>query len=302
MREIFEQILDHGEWVTATKGRTLEIAGAAIEIDNPRARLSRTDTRGRAFSCLGEFCWYLAGSDDVEFIAHYVSVYRDYAEQGRIHGAYGPRLFGRSGAEWDQMSNVRRLLTQKPTSRQIVIQLFDAIDIQEQHKDVPCTCTLQFLLRGDGLHLLAHMRSNDAYLGLPHDIFCFTMLQEIVARDLGVPLGRYKHLVGSLHVYEKNVASVKAYLNEGWQSTLDMMPEMPTDPWPATKALLVAEERIRCGESFDEAGLEGIHSYWADLIRLLLIRRCKQNGDNEGISRHRARINRFYFPFIDRLT
>ena len=65
----------------------------------------------------------------------------------------------------------------------------------------PCTCTLQFLARGVKLDLIVYMRSNDVIKGLPHDIFCFTMLQEIAARRLSLEPGIYKHCVGSLHLY-----------------------------------------------------------------------------------------------------
>jgi thymidylate synthase len=47
---ILEELLRNGEPVTPSKGATLEIAGALVEISNPRARLSRTETRGRPFS------------------------------------------------------------------------------------------------------------------------------------------------------------------------------------------------------------------------------------------------------------
>src|ERR1043165_8344585 len=105
----------------------------------------------------------------------------------------------------DQIAQVRKLLSdpERSPSRKAVIQLFNAEDISEDHEDVPCTCTLQFLLRKAGLDLFVSMRSNDAYRGLPHDVFAFTMLQEILARDLGKPVGRYKHAAGSLHLYER---------------------------------------------------------------------------------------------------
>ena len=79
---------------------------------------------------------------------------------------------------------VIKTLSEKPTTRQAVVQILDAEDISEQHKNVPCTCTLQFFARGRRLHMVASMRSNDAYIGLPHDVFAFTMIQEIVARAL----------------------------------------------------------------------------------------------------------------------
>jgi len=47
------------------------------------------------------------------------------------------------------------------------------------------------------------MRSNDLFLGLPHNIVQFTSLQEIVAGWLDVDLGAYNHVSDSLHYYLK---------------------------------------------------------------------------------------------------
>jgi thymidylate synthase len=99
---------------------------------------------------------------------------------------------------FNQVPIVTSILRKKAASRQAVIQLFGADDIVEDHEDVPCTCTLQFFLRRDGLQLLTHMRSNDPNIGLPHDVFCFTMLQEIIARGLGVEPGPYTWSVASI--------------------------------------------------------------------------------------------------------
>ena len=131
----------------------------------------------------------LAKTNSLEFISYYLSRYQDESEDGRtVYGAYGPRLFKLRGI--NQINNIRRLL-KKRDSRRAVIQLFDAKDIAKRHKDVPCTCTMQFMVRRRRLHLLTNMRSNDAFIGLPHDIFAFTMLQEIMARSLGLELGTY---------------------------------------------------------------------------------------------------------------
>ena len=77
----------------------------------------------------------------------------------------------------DQIASVTNLLKQRSTSRRAVIQLFDAEDISSEHKEVPCTTTMQFFQREGRLHMVTTLRSNDAYKGLPHDVFCFTMLQ-----------------------------------------------------------------------------------------------------------------------------
>jgi thymidylate synthase len=176
------------ETVVATRGETAEIIGALIEIEQPRARLSRSETRGKLFSSLGELVWYLSRGNRLDFIERYVPRYKEESEDGvQVYGGYGPRLFGQRGH--DQVRNVIELLGNRPTSRRAVIQIFNAEDIAAIHREIPCTTTLQFFVRNERLDMVTTMRSNDAYLGLPHDVFCFTMLQEIIARSLGREIG-----------------------------------------------------------------------------------------------------------------
>jgi thymidylate synthase len=137
----------------------------------------------------------------------------------------------------NQIDNVVKLLRRKPTSRQAVVQLFNAEDLLKDFSDIPCTCTMQFLVRKGSLHMVVHMRSNDAFLGLPHDVFAFTFIQELISRSLGLRLGTYKHMVGSLHVYDADKMKVRKFLREGYQSRV-AMPRMPKgDPWPNLKEI-----------------------------------------------------------------
>lgn len=269
MRTVLAALVEGPFSLAATKGTTSESLGCWLHLTNPLARLSRTETKGTLFSGIGELLWYLAQRNDLAMIAYYLKYYQQQ-EPGReiVEGGYGPRLFNFRG-QYDQVSTIIEMLRRKPTTRQAVIQLFDAEDVANMQKDVPCTCTLQFLLRDQHLHLVVHMRSNDAYLGLPHDVFTFTMLQEIVARSLGVALGSYYHFVGSLHLYDTKIGKAQQYLAEGVQPTTLAMPSMPVgDPWPAVKQVVAAEDRIRHGADLDPTNL-GLDPYWLDLLKLL---------------------------------
>jgi thymidylate synthase len=273
LAKVFRAILKSKVRLTATKGANSEISGVCLELSQARARLSRTEAKGTIFSCIGEFLWYAAKSENVEQMTYYLSRYKKSAEpDGTVWGAYGPRLFG---GDRSQYQVVLEILREKATSRQAVIQLFDRNDILKPHADVPCTCTLQFLLRNGLLHLIVHMRSNDAYRGLPHDVFAFTMLQEILANQLGVKLGKYKHLVGSLHIYDDVRDRVDQYLNEGLQSTAAMPPMPPGDPWADIGRLIEIEALLRTeGIPSVEAAVEmaaSLTPYWADFARLLSI-------------------------------
>lgn len=281
LRRVLTRLLDSRNRVRASRGGTSEITGALLQLSNPRARLSRSEVKRVLSSCLGELLWYLAGSRDLRFIEYYVSHYAKESDDGvTVHGAYGPRLFRMRGH--DQIANVLRLLKSRPHSRRAVIQLFDAADLAVEHKDVPCTCTLQFMIRGGRLHLFTSMRSNDAYLGLPHDVFAFTMLQEIIARSLSVDVGTYKHAVGSLHLYDRHRKGARAYLNEGWQETIAMPPMPPSDPWPSIRKVVRTEKAIRQQGNVGRRELL-LEPYWMDIVRLLLVYWHFKKHDSKAI-------------------
>jgi thymidylate synthase len=268
--ELISKLLKSKDEITASRGKLTELTGVLLELTNPLARLSRTERKTHVFSSLGELLWYLSGSNEVEFITYYVKRYAQESDDGKtIHGAYGPRLLKMDGKH-NQIENVISLLQNKPTSRRAVIQLFDAADIAEDHKEIPCTCTLQFALRNDRLQMFTYMRSNDAFIGLPHDVFAFTMIQELIARTLNVEIGTYKHAVGSLHLYDSDKKAAEQYLGEGYQARI-AMPTMPTgSPWASVAAILKAERKLREGESVDISGM-GLAPYWQDVIRLLQV-------------------------------
>jgi thymidylate synthase len=182
-----------------------------------------------------------------------------------------------------------------------VVQLFNAEDIATDHKEIPCTTTLQFHLRERVLHLSVTMRSNDAYWGLPHDVFCFTMLQEMMARRLGVELGQYYQYVGSMHVYNKHIDDIDSYLEEGRQRTVEMPPMPDGNPFDRVGQLLAIEERLRAGEELN-AAIETGDPYWADVVRLLQVFWAKERPDDQTVLLERLRAelaDKVYRPFID---
>lgn len=298
LRIVFQRLIKTGKRVEASKGKMREITCAVITLTNPRARLSRTESRSLLFSGLGELLWYLAGSDKLDFITYYIPKYPvETPGSKRVRSAYGPRLFPRAGS--GQVSRLVNLLKARPTSRRAVISLYDQEDLDERHDEVPCTCTLQFLIRNNRLDLITHMRSNDAFLGLHGDIFAFTMLQEIVARAIGSEVGTYRHMVGSLHLYDKHRAEAEQFLSEDWQKNR-MMPAMPLgNPFGAIREILKRERAIRTNGKFKKTVELG--SYWEDITRLLLIHRATVKGRPQAIEKFsKAMASDSYQPFIQR--
>lgn len=300
LHKLYKAIDENGRSHQGSRGATRELLSVSLRILKPRARISRSENRGKPFSAIGELLWYLSGSDQLDFIEPYVSRYAEDAINGIIEGAYGPRLSAMRG-KINQFESIERLLTQNPGSRRAVIQLFNAEDIATDHKEIPCTTTLQFHLREGVLHISVALRSNDAYWGLPHDVFCFTMIQEMMARRLGVEIGEYYQYVGSMHVYERYLDNMREYIQEGIQQTIEMPPMPGGDPFALINALLGIERRLRAGETLHAAAEIG-DPYWADIIRLLQVfwaREWSVNYPQRLAELRRELVSHSYRPYVD---
>lgn len=272
MRKLYSELSKSTDTFIAGKGPGQDLLGPKIVLKDPRARISATATRGRLISALGEFCWYMNGSADLDFIRFYIPEYPPEEVEGSIEEAYGPRLIGTGqfGHTINQIDRVIDRLRQKPDTRRAVISLLEPNDLEPVRSEAPCTIALQFIRRRGHLHLIAIMRSNDAYLGFPHDVFCFTMMQELVARSLSIKMGEYHHFATSLHLYEKHRGKVSAYLEEGFQNPTFAMPKMPSGCQLSNlKDFLDTEQSIR-NSTITAAGEINLPPYWKDLALVLL--------------------------------
>jgi thymidylate synthase len=63
-------------------------------------------------------------------------------------------------------------------------------------------------VRDGKLEWLQIIRSNDLFLGVPHNFVQFTCLQEIMAGWLGIECGSYNQISDSLHLYARDAKSV----------------------------------------------------------------------------------------------
>ena len=128
--------------------------------------------------------------------------FKAFMDENGFHGAYGSRIR-------HQGLHVVSKLRQDDGSRQAVITLWDPVlDNQLDRHDYPCTIALQYQIEDGKLCANTIMRSNDAWLGLPYDMFQFTQLQMTLARTLGLAYGWYRHTALSMHIYADDVPLV----------------------------------------------------------------------------------------------
>jgi len=211
--ELFYSALDElkyeGDLINSRNGKCYELLGYEATLQTPYWPFLRNSRRKLSpyYAC-AEILWYFSFRQEINMIRAYAPQYEKFAEHGKAFGAYGDRWLSNTGYQYNQIKTVINLLEDSPNTRQAIITMWNATDlihtIRKGHKDLPCTISMQFLLRGGLLNCITTMRSNDVWLGLPYDIFAFTFIQRVIAEALHVNPGFYKHQVGSLHLYEKN--------------------------------------------------------------------------------------------------
>lgn len=182
-----------------------EFLNAVTIIKDPTRNIIKSPDRDMPMRyAVGELLWYLSGSNRLSDISKFSTVWERMSDDGEtLNSAYGKRIFEAYG--FNQLEYIEKVLRAEPLSRQAVIHIKDPIDYTEHPtKDVPCTMSLQFLIRNGKLNLTTYMRSNDIWTGFPYDVFCFTCLQILLAFRLGVDIGTYTHVTGSLHLYQRN--------------------------------------------------------------------------------------------------
>ena len=195
-------------------GETRELLGTAFTIKDPRQRwvASREPAINPAFA-LAEVIWIMCGRQDSAFINYWNPKLHLFAGNAKkYHGAYGHRLRRHFGL--DQLERACHALQNNPDTRQVVLQIWDpSIDLPSSNgtptnPDIPCNICSFAKVRDGKLEWTQVLRSNDLFLGVPHNFVQFTSLQEIMAAWLGLDVGYYRHLSDCLHIYTRDSDNV----------------------------------------------------------------------------------------------
>lgn len=163
--------------------------------------VSRERKLSRKFA-IAEPAWILSGSNLVDPLSKHAPYLKKFSDDGvTLSGAYGPKIV-------DQLSYVADCLDRDIASRQAVINLWR--ERPGPSRDIPCTLSLQWLIRDNRLHCVATMRSSDAWLGVPYDVATFSIISAALLVKLrhrgthfaGIDmLGHLYLTAGSQHLY-----------------------------------------------------------------------------------------------------
>lgn len=144
-----------------------------------------------------EWQWYLSGNPDATEIAKRAPIWLNHMDKnGLVRSNYGWQWLRKN-----QLKLIIDKLIKDYNTRQAVISIYDGKEIDSYQHDTPCTLSIHFQIINEKLCMTVNMRSNDLWFGFCNDQYCFSKLQEMVAKELNIKTGWYYHFTSNMHLY-----------------------------------------------------------------------------------------------------
>jgi len=144
-----------------------------------------------------EWQWYLSGNKNAIEISKKAKIWLKCMDKyGEVNSNYG--------YQWNkgkQIDYVIKELRNNKNSRRASISIYDAKNRDNFENDTPCTYAINFNIIDNKLNMSVMMRSNDLWFGFCNDQYCFSKLQQLIAKKLNMQIGTYYHFTNNLHLY-----------------------------------------------------------------------------------------------------
>lgn len=225
--DLLDDILEGGKVVSPRGKLTVELPQCTIGVDMRKPVLTIPERKLNYQFMAAEAYWILSGDNTVNGIAPWNKNISQFSDDGKVfYGAYGPVI-------QDQLGYVVSKLAEDPSSRQAGLTIWRPNP--PETKDVPCTVSMFFNIRDDYLNCHTFMRSSDAWLGVPYDVFNFSMLSHLVCARLNEDQNAARELIpGTLYLTAASSHLYEPHFEEARKMTdlyaEDMAPEQPATP------------------------------------------------------------------------
>ena len=239
---------------------TISSFGHQLEFDISTTVPLLTTKRIPWKSCIEELLWFLRGDTNAKILQNKgVKIWdgnssRNFLDSRELYdypdGVLGPiygwqwRFFGADYHNslsdtskidvnqingFDQISYIIHELKTNPHSRRLVVSSWNPNDLDKMALP-PCHYTFQFYVReiNKQKFLDCHfiMRSTDTTLGLPFNLFSYTVLTYIIALKVGMHPGKLIYTGSDVHIYQNHNQQVIEQL----QRTFRPLPKLILNP------------------------------------------------------------------------
>lgn len=233
---LLKYVLENGkERKERTGTNTISCFGQQIKFDISTSVPVLTTKKMAWRSCIIELLWFLRGETNIKTLQEQgVKIWnanttrdfldkneREHIKEGEIGAGYGFqwRHFGGDyGSEipggFDQISYIINELKTNPMSRRIFLSAWNPLQMEDMALP-PCHVSCQFYVEesdeiGEPNYLSCHLyqRSVDCFLGLPFNIFSYTVLTYLLANICNLKPKELIISMGDVHIYKNHIEQV----------------------------------------------------------------------------------------------
>jgi thymidylate synthase len=202
-RKLLADIIYTGSYAAPRELQTREILGCQTRVPMSYPVMGVQERKLGYKFMAAEAAWIMSGDNRVATISPYSKQISRFSDDGTFFfGAYGPKIR-------DQLPYVISKLKVDIKTRHALINIWR--EQPRATKDVPCTVSLQWVIRNNKLHCIDTMRSSDVWLGWPYDVFNMSMISLYLLVELRTQAyDQFKHIelgdliltAASQHLYE----------------------------------------------------------------------------------------------------
>jgi thymidylate synthase len=192
--EIARRILSDGASSRYDDLPILELPRATLTIEHPRTE----DTVVEDFGDPERLAWMHANFTDHSLVR----------ELGDAR-SYASRLFDYAGVGRDQVAWVTERLRTDPSSRSATITTFEPL-LDTSY--IPCVSLLDFWIRDGALEQVVYAHSIDFGSKGYGNLVELAWLQEHIASELGLSIGRLDFIIKSAHIYDTELEYMNGVL------------------------------------------------------------------------------------------
>ena len=213
-------------------GRTHSSFGLQFKYDCSDGKVPLLTTKKMAWkTCIKELLWFISGNTDNQtLVRQNVHIWdgnasREFLDSRGLYtrntGDLGP-VYGFQWRHWgekyvssqtkyngvDQLVQCEKMIMTEPHSRRIIMTTWNPSQLSEMALP-PCHILVQWFVDSENkLWLQFYQRSGDMFLGIPFNMFSYSVLLHIMAQRTKLKPGGVVHVIGDAHVYSNHIDAI----------------------------------------------------------------------------------------------
>ena len=232
--ENLNKIMNEGSWdenprpkyVDGVPAKSKFITGVYEEYDISKGEFPIPTLRNTAIKTgIKEVLWIYQKQTSSLKVAREMGI--NWWEEWNIGDDTIGQRYGATIAKYDLMNKLLNGLMDDPFGRRHIISMFQYQDLNETKGLYPCAYETLWSVRRDGEDLILDMtliqRSSDYIVANHINKTQYTALLMMVAGHCRYKVGKFKHLVQNLHIYDRHFDAVNELLSK---DPLDIQPKL----------------------------------------------------------------------------